>query len=94
MEEPDVEKMSEEELDAELRKFGLDPHQVVQNAFDKLCLVMREQSMRIATLEAQIRALQESNVLAVSQASDSKDRRISELEAQLAAWMPPRKEAL
>jgi hypothetical protein len=37
---------------------------------------------------AAIKALQESNVLAVQQASEAKDRRISELEAIVAALRP------
>ena len=34
-----IEAMSEEELDVELRKYGVDPEEMVQNAFQKVCVL-------------------------------------------------------
>lgn len=47
-----VENMSEAELDAELRSYGIDPEQLVQNMISKLAELCRKQAARISELES------------------------------------------
>jgi hypothetical protein len=47
-----IERMSEEELEAELRKYGVDPDELVNRFIEKLCLLAGNQSRRILELEA------------------------------------------
>lgn len=54
MPEDNIERMTEEQLDAELRKYGLDPTAVIQNAFSKICEVARAQSKQLAKAEADV----------------------------------------
>jgi hypothetical protein len=54
-----VETMTEAELDAELRSHGLDPQQVVQNCFNKICVLAKTQAERIRALEAELREARE-----------------------------------
>ena len=45
------EEMTDAELDAELRENGIDPEQLIQNVFQKVCVLAKEQSAKIAQLE-------------------------------------------
>lgn len=50
-----VESMTEAELDDELRANGIDPEKLIQDTFQKVCVVARAQSLRIAALESALR---------------------------------------
>lgn len=50
-----VESMTEAELDDELRANGIDPEKLIQDTFQKVCVVARTQSLRIAALESALR---------------------------------------
>jgi methylphosphotriester-DNA--protein-cysteine methyltransferase len=58
---PDEETMTDEQLDAELRSYGIDPDQLLQQAFQKVCELARAQAKRIARAEAALEALQQEN---------------------------------
>ena len=56
------EEMTDAELDAELRENGIDPEQLIQNVFQKVCVLAKEQSAKIAQLERTSAALLEALV--------------------------------
>ncbi len=43
--------MTEAEIDAELRGYGIDPDQLMNNLFHAICVAVKKQSKRIADLE-------------------------------------------
>ena len=47
----ELETMTDAELDAELRSYGIDPEQLIQNAFQKLCVAFKAQSDRLSALQ-------------------------------------------
>ncbi len=46
-----IQKMNNAELDAELRRYGVDPKKLVDNFINKLAAVVRAQASQIAALE-------------------------------------------
>lgn len=49
-----LESMSEAELDAELRTHGVDPEKLIQSAFQKVCVLAKNQADRIRCLESSL----------------------------------------
>ncbi len=46
-----IETLTDEELDTELRKFGVDPKALIESTFQKVCEVLKAKSERLTELE-------------------------------------------
>ena len=54
-----IEAMTDEELDAEIRSYGLDPDKLAKHAFNRVCEALRQKSIECASANTKVAALEQ-----------------------------------
>ena len=83
----EIEAMTDEELDAEIRSYGLDPDKLAKHAFNRVCEALRQKSIECASANTKVAALEQR--IGVLERALKEAMVCDACDGEKTLWVPP-----